>query len=324
MQPADATNHRVLSAFTVDVEDYFQVSAFESGIDRSEWDQFECRVVDNTLRLLDMLAEHDIRATFFVLGWVANKYPELVHRIDDAGHEIGSHGYWHRLVYNQTRDEFRNDIAKSREIIEDIIGRPVFAYRAPSFSITNQSLWALDILVEEGYRIDSSVFPVRHDRYGIAGASREIHTRETSAGPIVEFPPSVRRLSRLNIPISGGGYFRLFPLRFMLKSWQRLNRAEIPGMFYIHPWEIDPAQPRLKVAGRVSRFRHYVNLKKTEAKLHKFISRFEFGTVSDVLRQAGIDVSQWDSADQPNDANGTTGIVRKPQVSTQSARNAVS
>lgn len=300
MSTVPATRAAVLNAFTVDVEDYFQVSAFESGIQRSQWDSFECRVVGNTLRILDLLAEQDVQATFFVLGWVAKKFPGLVQRIADAGHEVASHGFWHRLVYNQTREEFREDIATSRDVLEDIIGERVIAYRAPSFSVTKRSLWALEILVEEGYRVDSSIFPVRHDRYGLAGSSPQIHIRETNAGPICEFPPSVRRLPRLNVPISGGGYFRLFPLHFMLRSWKRLAASRMPGMFYIHPWEIDPQQPKLKVAGRVSRFRHYVNLAKTESKLRRFLASFPFGTVSAVLDQAGFIESKSQSLIAPH------------------------
>lgn len=278
-------NAPTLNAFTVDVEDYFQVSAFEGGIDRAEWDTFECRVEDNTLRLLDLLAEHNVFGTFFVLGWVAQEYPELVRRIDSAGHEVASHGFWHQLIYNQTPAEFRADLAQSRDELQDITGKPVFAYRAPSFSIVKRSLWALDVLVEEGFRIDSSIFPVRHDRYGVTDARRDIHIRETQSGPICEFPPSVLRVSGMNLPISGGGYFRLFPLQLMVSSWKRLVARQMPGMFYIHPWEIDPDQPRLNVAGRLSRFRHYVNLGKTGRKLSRFLEEFRFGTVSDVLRQ---------------------------------------
>ncbi len=277
-------NAQTRNAFTVDVEDYFQVSAFEGGIDRADWDSYECRVEDNTLRLLDMLAEHNVRGTFFVLGWVARKYPDLVQRIDSAGHEIASHGFWHRLIYNQTPAEFREDLIQSRDVLQDITGTPVIAYRAPSFSLVKRSLWALDVLVEEGFRIDSSIFPVRHDRYGLAGAQCEIHVRETKSGSICEFPPSVIRMSRMNLPVSGGGYFRLFPLQLMLSSWRRLAARNSPGMFYIHPWEIDPDQPRLRVAGRVSRFRHYVNLGKTSSKLARFLTAFRFGTVTDVLR----------------------------------------
>lgn len=275
----------VLNAFTVDVEDYFQVSAFESGIERANWDDYESRVTENTGRILDLLGRHDIRGTFFVLGWVASKHPELVQRITAAGHEVASHGYWHQLVYRQTPDEFRADLVRSRDVLQDITGQPVTAYRAPSFSIVTRSLWALDVLVEEGFRVDSSIFPVRHDRYGVPDARREIHVRETAAGPICEFPPSVLRVAPMNVPISGGGYFRLFPLAFMIRSWRRLVHRRMPGMFYIHPWELDPEQPRLRVAGRVSRFRHYVNLARTADKLDRFVSRFAFAPIGDVLAQ---------------------------------------
>ena len=270
------------------MEDYFHVSAFEHGIERSEWDTFECRVEDNTLRLIDLLAEYDVRATFFVLGWVARKFPGLVRRIAESGHEIASHGFWHRLVYNQTREEFRADICQSRDELQSIIGQPVTAYRAPSFSIIQRSMWALEVLVEEGFRVDSSVFPVRHDRYGVADARCDIHLRETSVGPICEFPPSIYRVSRLNIPIAGGGYFRLFPLGLMKHGWNQLANQGLPGMFYIHPWEVDPDQPRLLVSGRLARFRHYVNLRRTEGKLSQFLSCYSFDTMSNVLRQNGF------------------------------------
>ncbi|MDA7977328.1 MAG: DUF3473 domain-containing protein [Pirellulales bacterium] len=282
------SNEPQLNAFTVDVEDYFHVSAFERGIDRSEWDAFECRVEDSTLRLIDLLAEHGVQATFFVLGWVARKFPGLVRRVAESGHEIASHGFWHRLVYNQTREEFRADICQSRDELQAITGQSVTAYRAPSFSVIERSMWALEILVEEGFRVDSSIFPVRHDRYGVADAKYEIHLRETPVGLICEFPPSIYRLSRLNVPIAGGGYFRLFPMGLVRRGWNRLAKQGLPGMFYIHPWEVDPDQPRLRVAGRLARFRHYVNLRHTEDKLSRFLSCYSFNTLSNVLRQSGF------------------------------------
>ncbi len=271
------------NAFTVDVEDYFQVTAFEKHIDRDDWDQIPHHVVENTQRILDLLSEHDVRATFYVLGWVADKYPALVQRIATDGHELGSHSYWHRLVYHMTPEEFRTDLRRSKDAIEDATGISVEAYRAPSFSITAQSIWALDILVEEGFTIDSSIYPVLHDRYGMPGAAVGIHCVNTKAGPIWEFPPSVTRIAGVNLPVSGGGYFRLYPFSLTARCFSRINRSDAPFMFYIHPWEVDPEQPRLRTGSSLSRFRHYVNLSSTQHKLHRLLRRFRFGRVRDVM-----------------------------------------
>lgn len=277
----------IVNAFTVDVEDYFQVSAFEKDIDRSTWDSYEHRVEDNVSRMLDLLAEHEVTATFFVLGWTAQRFPQVVRRIDAAGHEIASHGFWHRLVYRQTPDQFRQDICQSRDLLADLVGKPITAYRAPSFSIVHRSAWALDILAEEGFTTDSSIFPIRHDRYGMPDAEPFLHERHTSFGTIKEFPPAVLRLGKVNVPIGGGGYFRLFPCRWTTACLGRMLRTSgAPLMFYIHPWEIDPGQPRLKAGGPLSRFRHRVNLPRTHGKLHRLLKSFRFGTVSEALRTA--------------------------------------
>ncbi len=273
-----------LNALTVDVEDYYHVSAFEGAVRRDGWDQYTSRVVDNTQRLLELLARHGVKATFFVLGWVAERYPELVREIDVAGHEIGSHGYWHRLIYRQTNDEFRDDLRRSRDLLEELVGRPVTAYRAPSFSITRQSQWALQVLSEEGFLVDSSVFPVYHDRYGIPGAEPRIHRITTPAGTLWEFPPSVVKWAGLTWPVGGGGYLRLYPLWLTCRGLARINRREqSPFMVYLHPWEVDPSQPRLGVGSVSSRFRHYVNLSGTERKLEGLLARFRFGTVREVV-----------------------------------------
>jgi len=276
----------ILNAFTVDVEDYFQVSAFERMISRASWDDLPSRVVNSTRRLLLMLDRHQVRGTFFVLGWVARKFPGLVREIQAGGHEVGSHGYWHRLIYTQTRSEFRTDLRQSKHVLEDITGQPVTAFRAPSFSITRRSLWALEILVEEGFKTDSSVFPTRHDRYGIPGARPEIHTLHTPAGALLEFPPSVAKWNRLTLPAGGGGYFRLYPYRLTNSLLGHINRREQrPFMFYVHPWEVDPEQPRLSVGSGWSRFRHYVNLASTEHKLGRLLRDFPCGAMVDVLGQ---------------------------------------
>ena len=277
---------KMLNIFTVDVEDYFQVSAFEKHVDRDCWDQWESRVAANTHRILELLDRHGVRATFFVLGWIAERYPELVREIHACGHEIGSHGYWHRLIYGQTPADFRSDLRRSRDVLQDAIGCRVTAHRAASFSITRQSLWALEILVEEGFKADSSVFPVRHDRYGIPDAKPGPHRLSTPAGPIWEFPPSVARFAGMNLPVGGGGYFRLLPLPWTAYWLRRINRVQRPLMFYVHPWEFDPGQPRIR-ASRLSRFRHYVNISKNQRKLDGLLRRFRFGRLCDVINING-------------------------------------
>jgi polysaccharide deacetylase family protein (PEP-CTERM system associated) len=279
----------VVNALTVDVEDYYHVSAFEQDVQRDHWDQYASRVVGSTGRLLELLGRHGVQATFFVLGWVAERHPQLVRDLYAAGHEVGSHGYWHRLIYRQSVDEFRQDVRRSRQVLEDAIGAPVTTYRAPSFSITRQSQWALQVLVEEGFLVDSSVFPIYHDRYGIPGAQPRIHSIATPAGPLWEFPPSVVRWAGLTLPIGGGGYFRLYPFWLTYRGLLRINRREHrPFMVYVHPWEIDPDQPRLGVGSRVSRFRHYVNLGRTERKLNALLSRFHFATLTNVVHNEAV------------------------------------
>jgi polysaccharide deacetylase family protein (PEP-CTERM system associated) len=274
----------LLNAFTVDVEDYYHVSAFERTIDRSDWERYDSRVTDNTLRILDLLDRHDTKATFFVLGWIAERRPELVREIHRRGHEVGSHGYWHRLIYEQSPEEFRSDLRLSREVLRNAIGGEVLAYRAPSFSITTRSMWAYQILAEEGFRIDSSVFPIHHDRYGVPDARPDVHRVDTPAGPIWEFPMSIVRLAWMNLPVGGGGYFRLYPLRWTLRMLSRIN-AKYGRSFtcYVHPWEIDPGQPRLKAGSAISRARHYVNLRTTEKKLDVLLKTFRFGRLCDFL-----------------------------------------
>jgi len=278
------------NALTVDVEDYYHVSAFAKDIRVDQWDSYPSRVVVNTRRILDLLDAHDVRATFFVLGWVAERFEALVREIHDRGHEIGCHGYAHRLIYQLTPDEFRADLVRARDILQETIDGPVRAFRAPSFSITKESLWALEILVEEGFHFDSSIFPIHHDRYGIPGATRGIHRIDTPSGPIQEFPISVARLAGINVPVSGGGYFRLYPL--CLTSWLlgRINRRHArPFVFYVHPWEVDPRQPRLQAGSRLSRFRHYVNLASTHRKLDLLLNRFAFAPLGEVVRGATVE-----------------------------------
>ncbi len=273
-----------LNAFTVDVEDYYQVSAFERHVRREHWDRWESRVVANTHRILMLLDRHNVKGTFFVLGWVGQRHPQLVREIHAGGHEVGSHSYWHRLIYDCSPGEFRDDLRCSRDVLEDAIGTRVTAHRAPSFSITARSLWALEVLVEEGFTVDSSIFPIHHDRYGIPGAEPRLHRLTTPAGGLWEFPPSVARMARVNMPVSGGGYFRLFPLFWTHYCLGHINRRERqPFVFYVHPWEIDPGQPPVPARSKLSRFRHYVGLRKNEGKLDRLLARFRFGRVSDVV-----------------------------------------
>jgi polysaccharide deacetylase family protein (PEP-CTERM system associated) len=260
------------------------VSAFERDIARADWDSMEPRVVKNTLRLLDLLDRNDVKGTFFVLGWVGWRYPDLVREIDRRGHEVGCHGFWHRLIYQQTPEEFRRDLRMARDVLANVTESEIRSYRAPSFSITSRSRWALDILADEGFAVDSSVFPVVHDRYGIPGARRDLHSIETSRGTIWEFPPSTVRLCGWNVPVSGGGYFRLYPLAASLHLFDRIERLEQrPFMFYIHPWEIDADQPRLKAGTRIARYRHYVNLECTLGKLEALLQKFQFGRLCDLV-----------------------------------------
>lgn len=268
---------------TVDVEDYFQVSAFEDRVNRHEWDRFESRVTRNTERLLELFDAARVRATFFVLGWVAEHHPALVRRIAQAGHEIASHGYEHRLVYAGSREAFREDLRRARGTLQAIAGVPVLGYRAPSYSVTRQSLWALDVLIDEGFVYDASIYPIRHDRYGVPDWSRHVHRVERAAGTIWELPGSTVRRLGMNLPIGGGGYFRILPYAWTRQGIQWVNETERqPAVFYIHPWEVDPGQPRLD-GSVASRFRHYRNLHKTEGRLRQLLQDFRFGPAWDVV-----------------------------------------
>ncbi|MEP1216140.1 MAG: XrtA system polysaccharide deacetylase [Marinobacter sp.] len=276
------------NALTVDVEDYFQVAALAEAVDRSEWSSMEYRVEANTDQLLELFSQRGVKATFFTLGWVAERSPDLVRRIQKAGHEIASHGYSHQLVYQQTPEVFREETRKSKQILEDITGESVTGYRAASYSITAQSRWALDILCEEGFTWDSSIFPVHHDRYGMPGTPHEPYRLQApGGGTLIEFPLSTCPVGSYRLPIAGGGYFRLYP--YWLSRWGlgKINRAGQPFIFYLHPWEIDTGQPRLKVKP-LSRFRHYNNLNKCMGRLEQLLGDFRFGSVSDVLSETKI------------------------------------
>jgi polysaccharide deacetylase family protein (PEP-CTERM system associated) len=279
----------VPNALTVDVEDYFHVSALAPSVKRSSWASRESRVVGNTKRLLELFDQFGAKGTFFVLGWVAERYPQLVIDIAARGHEVACHGFSHRLVYEQSPEEFREETLRSKKVLEDIIGAAVLGYRAASYSIVRESLWALDILVELGFGYDSSIFPVTHDRYGIPDAERAPHRLSTPGGKvIVEWPLSTATVAGFRLPVSGGGYFRLLPYSVTRWGLASINRREQrPFVFYLHPWEIDPGQPRVS-ASWLSRFRHYTNLDKCEERLRRLLGDFQFGTAKDGLTQLGL------------------------------------
>jgi polysaccharide deacetylase family protein (PEP-CTERM system associated) len=344
------------NALTIDVEDYFQVQAFAGHIRHEDWGIYQSRVEDNTRRILALLADpssfvssndehrtlnvepsfpHSFRrtpnaerrtkitATFFILGWTAERYPGLIKEIHSQGHEIACHGYAHRLIYEQSPEEFREDVQKAKAILEDLTGEPVIGYRAPSYSITRDSLWAFEVLMEEGFQYDSSVFPIRHDFYGIPDAPRHpfiialngngspefkplvpsSHNDQEGISPrnpepatsnqqpatsnqdsILEFPLSTFPLGRFNLPLSGGGYFRLLPYPIIKKGLKRINENENrPFIFYLHPWELDPDQPRISGAGIKSKFRHYLNLDKTEPRFKRLLEEFNFSSIQDIF-----------------------------------------
>jgi len=278
-----------VNAFSIDVEDYFQVAALAPAIPRDSWPTREYRVEANTERIMKLLAEKGVRGTFFVLGWVAEKSPGLVRRIAAAGHEIACHGFSHQLIYSQSQSEFREETARAKGFLENLLGERVLGYRAASFSITSQSLWALDVLIDLGFEYDSSIFPIRHDRYGIPGASPTIgRVTAPSQRTLVEFPMSAASFMGVQVPVSGGGYFRILPYWLTRTGLRQINgKAGRPFTFYLHPWEVDPGQPRVKV-GAFSRFRHYTNLHRCESRLRQVLTDFSFSTMRDVLAARGL------------------------------------
>ncbi len=276
-------------ALTVDVEDYFQVSAFENSIDRATWDSLPHRVSQNTHKILDIFDELSLKSTFFVLGWVAERYPDIVKRMAQEGHEVCCHGYGHARITSLSPESFKEDVTRSRKLLQDISGQAVEGYRAPSYTITQQTLWALDVLIEAGFQYDSSIFPIHHDVYGIPGAQRFPHIITREHGSLKEFPPSTMALSflgkQLTLPFSGGGYLRLLPVSLMSAGFNHLEKAGHASTLYFHPWEIDPDQPRMQGPLK-SRFRHYVNLASTESKLRYLFKRHSFAPMSTVLQEA--------------------------------------
>jgi len=278
---APVVTHPVVNALTIDVEDYFHVSAFAPYIPRSSWDSWPCRIEQNIDRVLQLLADRGVNGTFFTLGWIAERYPEMVRRIVSGGHELASHGYAHERAATQGPDPFFADVALAKAVLEDIIGTEVQGYRAPSFSINDDNLWAYDCLAKAGYRYSSSVYPIRHDHYGAPGRSRFAHL--ASAG-VLEVPIATVRLFRTNLPAGGGGYFRLMP--YALSRWliRRVNDAdEESAVFYFHPWEIDPEQPRVKEADPKARFRHYINLERTATRLQLLLADFRWDRLDHVV-----------------------------------------
>ena len=276
----------VPNLLTIDVEDYFHANGLQSHVGRAQWTSMPGRVEHNTHRLLELLANHDVRATFFVLGWVAARYPDLVREIHSQGHEIASHGWDHELVYDQTPGEFDRDITRTKGFLEDLNGAAVYGYRAPSFSIVPKSWWALETLARAGHVYDSSIYPVRRSRYGVPDARTDVHTilEPTAEGPgLLEVPPPSIRLFGRNWPVAGGGYFRFYPLWVTRAALRRMNnREERPGVVYLHPWEIDPDQPRLPGTA-LNRWRHYLNLDRTEARIKRLLRDFEFMSIAQLL-----------------------------------------
>lgn len=284
MKPSENVPRRdIVNAMTVDVEDYFHVGAFENDISRDDWDNLPCRVERNTERTLALFADADIRATFFILGWVAQRYPALVRKIIDQGHEVASHSIGHHRVTDLSREEFRQDIRDSKALLEDISGAEVLGYRAPSFSIGERNLWALDDLLEAGYRYSSSIYPIKHDHYGMPSAPRfAFHPVEGAA--FKEMPVTTVEILGRKIPCGGGGYFRLLPYFISRSAMKRVNkRDEQACIFYFHPWEIDPGQPRQNGASLKSKFRHYTNLDVMEKKIAKVCRDFKWGRMDDIF-----------------------------------------
>lgn len=275
------------NALTIDVEDYFQVSAFAPYIRRDEWDARECRVERNVDRLLQMLAANNTHATFFTLGWVAERYPDMVRRIVAGGHELASHGHGHERASDLDPAAFRADLDRAKKTLEDVGGVAIRGYRAPSFSIGHGNLWAFDTLLETGHAYSSSIYPIKHDHYGMPDAPRFAHRRSNG---LLEVPVTTVRMGERNLPSSGGGWFRLFP--YALSHWmiRQVNQQDRQAaIFYMHPWEIDPGQPRIAGIDAKTRFRHYVNIGRTEARLQRLLQDFRWGRMDRIFLAAASD-----------------------------------
>ncbi len=275
----------MINALSFDIEDYYQVEAFKQYIRYEEWPQYPSRVAENTRKIIEILDERQVKATFFILGWVAERFPDMVKRIAADGHEIATHGYAHQMVYTQSPQEFEHDLAKSIEVLETLSGSKIIGYRAPTYSIIQESLWAFDILRKYHLQYDSSIFPIKHDRYGMPNSERFIHTITCPSGQTIrEFPLSTVRLGKWNFPIAGGGYLRLFPYSILKYGLRHLNQHQHPGIIYMHPWELDAEQPRIPNLPPLTKIRHYINLHTTATKLRKLLRDFEFAPLRSVLQ----------------------------------------
>lgn len=300
----------IKNALTVDVEDWFQVSLLRHKIDRKDWSKLKSTVVRNTCRILEVLAEKQTQATFFVLGWVAERYPEIVVAIKEMGHEIASHGYGHQIIFEQSKQAFVEDVKKSLRLLEDIASEPVLGYRAPSYSITRSSLWAWETLCKLGLRYDSSIFPVKHDVYGVPDAPRfPFEIKFTSGESLLEFPLSTAVIWGNNVPMAGGGYLRLYPYWFIRKYVRRINEEGRPAIIYLHPWEMDPDLPRVDL-GIFKKLRHYGNLSLMEERLRRLLDEFSFTTVKEVLQSTPIESGWPVSAAAPAVCAATNGVAK--------------
>jgi polysaccharide deacetylase family protein (PEP-CTERM system associated) len=278
----------IVHSLTVDVEEYFQVEAFAGTVSRASWDSFPSRVAVGTLRALDLFDRHGARATFFFVGWVAERHPDLVREVARRGHEVACHSYWHRPVYSLTPEEFRADTRRARAVVEQAAGAAVLGYRAPTWSITRESVWALEVLAEEGFLYDSSIYPIRHDLYGLPGAQRFAYEHRLDRGrTLLEYPPATVRVAGLTLPAAGGGWLRVLPEAYTRWAFSRISRQERqPVVVYLHPWELDPEQPRLP-GGLRSRFRHYTNLPRMAGRLETLLARHRFQPFRDRLSAGG-------------------------------------
>lgn len=286
---ASALATSVEHIFTVDVEEYFQVSAFDAAVSRAEWPALPSRIARNVDCLLDLLARHNTSGTFFVLGWIADKHPDVIRTIASAGHEIASHGWWHRRVTTLTPGEFRSEIRSSKAALEDVIGRPVWGFRAPNFSIVPGREWAFDVLLDEGYRYDSSLFPVRRPGYGYPSAPSGPHFIRRTAGDLLEIPLATVAWGGIRLPAAGGGYLRHLPYALTRKAFKQHSSRGVPGTFYVHTWEFDHDQPRMAVSW-LTKLRHYRGLGVTLSRLERLLSEFRFTSVS---RRTSLDSQDW-------------------------------
>lgn len=282
--------NNLINAISVDVEDYYQVEAFSEVIDRGQWNSYPSRVASNNEKILMLFDDNGVKGTFFTLGCVAEKDPGVVREIYEQGHEVACHGFSHRMILKQSQDEFREETIRAKSLLEDIIGDEVKGYRAATYSITRKNLWALDVLIEAGFEYDSSIFPIKHDRYGISDFTRFPCQIEINGKMIKEFPISTARLVGINLPVSGGGYFRLYPYQLSKMGLNSVNKEGVPFVFYLHPWEVDPGQPHIHGISKATKFRHYVNLDKTESKLQELLDDFSFGRMDQIIENLSLPV----------------------------------